>query len=292
MRKMIVVALFCAHVLLPKAQEVDTLAIIDAYNHYVDSVENTFHYQYGEIVLGDGLATMQIPKGYKYLGPEQSKTVLSDLWGNPPSESLGMLFLENTSPLSENMTYAVEITYEEDGFVDDDDAEDIDYDDLLEEIQGDSKSMNEERAKLGYEPIEMIGWASTPYYDSETKKLHWAKELKFGEAEVNTLNYNIRVLGRKGYLVLNAIGDINVLPEFEKDKENIIACVEFNDGYRYSDFNPKMDKVAAYGIGGLVAGKLLAKAGFFAIILKFWKVVAVGAVGLFASLRKKIFRGE
>ena len=50
-----------------------------------------------------------------------------------------------------------------------------------------------------------------------------------------------------------------------------------------------MDDVAAYGIGGLIAGKILAKAGFFAVILKFWKIIAVGAIGLFSVFKKKIF---
>jgi hypothetical protein len=39
-----------------------------------------------------------------------------------------------------------------------------------------------------------------------------------------------------------------------------------------------MDKIAAVTIGGLVAGKLLAKAGFFVIILKFIKPILLGLV--------------
>jgi uncharacterized membrane-anchored protein len=135
----------------------------------------------------------------------------------------------------------------------------------------------------------LIGWASEPYYDQANKKLHWAKELKFGESEVNTLNYNIRILGRKGYLNMNAIGDMDALPDFQRDIDKILASVEFNEGQRYSDFNPDIDEVAAIGIGGLIAGKVLAKAGFFAMLLKFWKVIAVGAVAAFSMLRKKIF---
>jgi uncharacterized membrane-anchored protein len=44
--------------------------------------------------------------------------------------------------------------------------------------------------------------------------------------------------------------------------------------------------VAAYGIGGLIAGKLLAKAGFFALLLKFWKVLALAVVGGAAAVRR------
>ncbi|MDH5598799.1 MAG: DUF2167 domain-containing protein, partial [Cyclobacteriaceae bacterium] len=123
----------------------------------------------------------------------------------------------------------------------------------------------------------------------ENKKLHWAKEIRFGENEINTLNYNIRVLGRKGYLNMNAIGDIDVLPVFNEDIDQILGSVEFNEGSRYEEFDPELDKVAAYGIGGLIAGKVLAKAGFFALLLKFWKVIALGAVGIVGVLRKKIF---
>jgi uncharacterized membrane-anchored protein len=52
--------------------------------------------------------------------------------------------------------------------------------------------------------------------------------------------------------------------------------VTFNEGHRYSDFNPDVDEVAAWTVGGLVAGKVLAKVGFFAGLLKFWKVIAIG----------------
>ena len=44
---------------------------------------------------------------------------------------------------------------------------------------------------------------------------------------------------------------------------------------KYEDFDPKMDNVAAYTVGGLVAGKVLAKAGFFVFLAKFWKLIAV-----------------
>lgn len=272
--------------------ETDTLALetdsVD-FQAIIDSIEGSFTYQYGAVVLDGEMATINVPTGYKFLDADQSEYVLTDLWGNPPSEVLGMLFPEHVSPLSDNFTYAVEITYDEEGYIEDDDAKDLDYDDLLEEMIEDTKAANEERVKLGYGSVELLGWASSPFYDSDSKKLHWAKELKFEGADANTLNYNIRILGRKGYLNLNAIGDMSILPLVKNDIAPILASVEFNDGYRYSDFNPDIDKIAAYGIGGLIAGKVLAKAGFFVLLLKFWKVIALGVVGAFAALKNKIF---
>ena len=274
--------------------ETDSLTMSEADIQIVmDSINNTFTYLYGSINLGEGLATLNVPEGFKFLDGEQSAYVLEDLWGNPPSDvPLGMLFPEDMDPLNDNFTYCVEITYSEEGYIEDDDAEDLDYDDLLEEMQNDIKAANPERIAQGYGSMELLGWASAPFYDSDNKKLHWAKELKFEGYEVNTLNYDIRVLGRKGYLNLTAIGEIGILEEFNNDRDNILQSVSFNEGNRYSDFNPDIDEVAAYGIGGLIAGKILAKAGFFAVLLKFGKFIALGAVALFGVFRRKIFGGS
>lgn len=289
MKKILLFSLVIFITLTVSAQQ-DSIQITQAeYEAIIDSIENSFNYQHGEIDLLDGVAKLNVPDGYKFLDSEQSAYVLTDLWGNPPSEVLGLLFPEEISPISENFTYAVEITYSEDGYIDDTDAMSIDYDELLEEMQEDTKSANAERVKEGYEAIDLVGWAAEPFYDATSKKLHWAKELKFGENELNTLNYNIRVLGRKGYLNMNAIGDITVLPRFNQDIDAVLASVEFQKGNRYGDFNPDVDHVAAYGIGGLIAGKVLAKAGFFAAILKFWKVIAIAIAGGFAALRKQLF---
>lgn len=274
-------------------QENDSTAINEArYKFVMDSIDNTFTYQRGTISLQNGLATLEVPRGFKFLDSKQSAFVFTELWGNPPSETMGMLLPEDISPMSENFTYCVEITYSEEGYIDDEDAADLDYDDLLEEMQDDTRAANKERIAQGYGGMELLGWASRPFYDADSKKLHWAKEIKFDGYDVSTLNYNIRVLGRRGYLNLNAIGDISILEEFNKERDRVLESVSFTSGNKYSDFNPDIDEVAAYGIGGLIAGKVLAKVGFFAGILKFWKVIAIGAVAAFGGLRKRIFGGN
>ena len=256
-----------------------------------DSATATFEYLTGEVTIGDGIATLHVPAGFKYLGPESSNYVLTQIWGNPEEPTLGMLFPDSLEPTSMNFTYAVDITYSDEGYIEDEDAADLDYDDLLEEMQEDAIASNKQRKELGYPTVELVGWAQPPFYDSDNKKLHWAKELDFEGDGENTLNYNIRILGRKGYLNLNVIGDMSYLDIVKENVDDILASVEFNKGHTYAEFDPEIDKIAAYGIGGLIAGKVLAKAGFFALIVKFWKVIAVGAVGLFAAFRRKIFGG-
>lgn len=297
--KYIIVASLCLSCFFSTAQDseleigADSLQILtEAYQVQLDSINNSFTYSYGTIDIANGIATLDVPQGFKYLDAEQSAYVLTDLWGNPPSETLGLLFPEDMTPLHDNFTYCVELNYAEDGYIEDDEAEDLDYDELLEQMQDDIEASNPERVAQGYERYELVGWASEPYYDSATKKLHWAKELKFEGYDINTLNYDIRILGRRGYLNLNAIGEVTILEDFNKDRDKILASVEFTDGNRYADFNPDIDKVAAYGIGGLIAGKILTKVGFFAGLLKFWKFIAIGAVALFSGFRKRIFGGK
>ncbi|MCA8831484.1 DUF2167 domain-containing protein [Hymenobacter pini] len=251
----------------------------------VDSINATFHYQTGLVKLPESLGDLTVPRGFRYLDADQSKRLLTQIWGNPDGESLGMLFPADRGPLSDN-NWAFVLQYEGMGYVKDDDAADINYDDLLKEMQEDTEESNKERIEAGYEPVMLVGWAAKPYYDKGLNVLHWAKELRFGREEISTLNYNVRLLGRKGVLNLNAVGTPSQLPEIKSTIPAVIQSVAFAKGLRYADFNPDLDDVAAYGIGGLVAGKVLAKVGFFALVLKFWKVLLALVAGAWTAIRR------
>jgi uncharacterized membrane-anchored protein len=256
----------------------------------IDSIENSFHYENGTIYLDNGVGKLIIPKGFKYLSSEQAERVLVDLWGNPKSDNLtlGLILPEKTGVLSGN-SYVFNIQYDEIGYVKDDDADDINYDELLTQMKEESVEENKFRIKEGYDSISVIGWAAQPYYDKEKKILYWAKEFKFGKSEVNTLNYNIRILGRKGVLELNAIATTKELDLVQTDISKVLNIFKFNDGYKYEEFDSSIDEVAAWTIGGLVAGKVLAKVGLFAVIAKFGKVIFFLILGLFGTFRKKLF---
>ena len=237
--------------------------------------------QTGTIELPSGVAQLELGKDYYYLGPSDAQTVLVDLWGNMPSNEPieGMVFPAELSPLDDE-AWAFTIFYTEDGHVDDKDASSIDYADLLNSMKDDTEQANEWRAESGYEPVHLIGWASKPYYDAGNHKLHWAKELRFGDDPDHVLNYNIRMLGRKGVLEFNFIAGLNQLDEIETKLPSVLQLASFTAGNKYSDFDPSIDKIAAYGIGGLIAGKVLAKTGIFLKLLlvfkKFWIVAVVG----------------
>jgi uncharacterized membrane-anchored protein len=244
----------------------------------------------GEIKLPNDVATLQVPDSFYYLAPSDAEKILVDVWGNPPGQNtLGMLFPEGTTPFDNN-SWGVTIEYEEDGYVKDEDADEIDYDELLAQMKDDAREASEQRVAAGYEAIELVGWAAKPYYNKDQHKLHWAKEIIFGESESHTLNYNIRVLGRKGVLVLNFIAGMDQKPLIDQNLEPVLAMAEFDQGFRYEDFNPELDKVAAYGIGALVAGKVLAKTGMIAAALLFLKKFGVFILVGLGALFGKVFK--
>jgi uncharacterized membrane-anchored protein len=245
----------------------------------INEIEKTLIFKTGIIELESGNATINVPAGFRYLDKDQSIYILTDLWGNPADSSvLGMLVPTNHRVLADD-GWAFVISFEEMGYVKDDDADDIDYDDLLSGMKKEVDDANSERIRLGFDSLKLIGWASNPFYDKELKTLHWAKEIRFGDMASNTLNYNLRVLGRKGVLILNAVATMNELPEVKSQINKVINSVHYKDGEKYSDFNPEIDNVAAWTIGGLVAGKVLAKVGFWALLLKFWKLILIAIAG-------------
>jgi len=266
-------------------QEMTEAEMIARMTFVLDSIEKAFQWQTGKVDLPGGMAFINVPANLRYLNPEQSLFVLNDIWGNPPGvTTAGMLFPINISPLSDS-TWAFNLNFEEMGYVKDGDADDIDYNELLENMKKETVEASKQRTEQGYEAIDIVGWASPPYYDKEKKVLHWAKEIKFGTGEAgNTLNYDMRFLGRKGILSLNAISGINQLDLIKGNITAITNAVSFNEGHRYEDFDSKVDDVAAWTLGGLVAGKVLAKAGFFAVILKFIKPILIGGAALATAI--------
>lgn len=282
--KKILLMFFLSALFIPKI-----MAQADTTEAYYDKIDKSLKYETGKITLTEGEGILNVPKGFKFLNGEQTQHVVGDLWGNPKDESILGALVPDGKGVTHSNSWMFVISYQGDGFVKDDDANDIDYDDLLKTMQEDTKTTSEERKKAGFEEVQLVGWASKPYYDTNLKVLHWAKELKFGQNPSNTLNYDLRVLGRKGMYNISAVANMSELGEVKASIPGILKSVEFNEGHKYLDFDADTDTVAAWTIGGLVAGKVLAKVGFFAIIAKFGKVIFLAIAAAFAACKKFLF---
>jgi uncharacterized membrane-anchored protein len=279
----------------PSSPSADTMA----------AMESSLKWQTGTVTLKDGLAKINLTDDFRFLDNADARKVLHDMWGNPDDpDVLGMIFPKDKGPLDDG-TWAVTINYENGGYVKDDDAEKINYDDLLKKMQQQTREADPERVKEGYPSIELVGWAAPPHYDKATHKLYWAKELKVGSYTEHTLNYDIRILGRRGVLVLGAISSMNTFPEIDQKVPQILAMVDFQPGNTYADFDPKIDKVAEYGLATLIAGGALAgaaKLGLFGLLFKYIvvvvlalkKAVIVVIVAIIAGVKKlwSMFTGK
>jgi uncharacterized membrane-anchored protein len=261
-----------------------------------EDILRTLQYRSGKITLGDNLAELSLGNSFRYLNNADTQTFLTKVWQNPPGagqDALGMLLPVDSNPLAGDGWVAV-LTYEASGYVSDEDAEKIDYDRLLKEMQESVREASKKRVADGYSSLELVGWAREPYYDKAAKKMYWAKRLRFGGQQRETLNYEIRILGRRGVLDLNVVAPIGALAQIDTKANAILAAVSFKTGNTYAEFNPSIDEAAAYGLAGLIAGGILTKAGFFkgllALLLVSKKVVAIGifagAAGLWAGLKR------
>ena len=103
------------------------------------------------------------------------------------------------------------------------------------------------------------------------------------------------ILGKKGYntLILVTSYDENTIKENNDRLRNKASTFRFNEDVKYKDYKTG-DKVAAVGIGGLVAGtlgvKALSKAGilakFLPLLAKFWWIIIAPIVAFFGFLGK------
>jgi uncharacterized membrane-anchored protein len=147
------------------------------------------------------------------------------------------------------------------GYVSDTDWSDVDGDVLLRQYRDATESRNDERIGNGLEPMHVVGWLEPPHYDKRTHTITYAMELN--DKKGHWANAVALRLGRAGYAELTWVGSIDSFQSASGRPELLdqaLAAHAFEDGYRYEDFNDG-DKVAAYGLAGVVATVLGLKFG-------------------------------
>ncbi len=258
----------------------------------MDKVKS-LHPQKGTIIIPEAKSRLNLGEDYVYYDAKDARTILVDLWGNHPGavdKVLGLVQPAKANPLSD--AWGAVITYEATGYVSDGDASSTDYDALLKQLQENEERTNSERQAQGYPAMNLVGWAERPTYDATAHSVIWAQNIKVSDQTDNSLNYDVRLLGRSGVLSLNLVSTMSKLPEIKSAADEFVSHASFDAGSRYADFNKSTDKVAEYGVGGLVAAGLgmaaAKKAGLLGLILAFGKKGLFIVLALFAALFSKI----
>jgi uncharacterized membrane-anchored protein len=233
-------------------------------------------------LLGTG-ASLKLGARYYFLGPDEAKQVLRE-WGNPPDAArgvLGIVFPAGKTFLDE--TWGAVVTYEDAGYISDQDADKTDYNKYIADLQNGEAAENEARKKDGFPSSHLVGWAQPPTYDKARHEMIWARDIRFAGQTDDSLNYDVRLLGRKGFVSLNLVSTMSQLPAVRADAAALAAAAAFDPGSAYADYKAGSDKKAEYGVAGLVAAGLgLAvahKLGLIAVLALFAKkfIVLIGA---------------
>lgn len=243
-----------------------------------------------EAKLGDQ-ALLKLPKGYQFLGAQETQALLKRMGNFPSGSELGLI-----TATGEGEQWFMVVRYIDAGYVKDDEAANWDADALMTSIKEGTEENNKQRQSQGFPPLIIRGWEEKPHYDQAANKVVWAISAQERDSPMG-VNYNTLALGRQGYLSMNMVGSLEQLPMLKPHVSQLLANVEFVEGKRYTDFNSTTDKVAAVGLTALIAGAavksgLLAKLWAFIIPLvlagkKLLMLLVIVLGGLAAKYLKK-----
>jgi uncharacterized membrane-anchored protein len=228
-----------------------------------------------------GIARIEITNNLQFLDAQGTRRFL-ELNGNPPRDD------EFTLARRDYRWFAI-FDFNPLGYVKDDEA--IDPDQLLQSLQRSNRNSIEERKRLNLPILYLEGWSVPPHYDVQTKRLEWGTRLR-GEKNSLIVNYSIRLLGRTGVVNAVLVSEPQDLQADLQEFRTALNGFEFNPGFRYAEFRSG-DRVAELGLGALILGGAAAAAAKSGAAKGFFKLIAIGALGLLAAavaFFKRLFR--
>jgi uncharacterized membrane-anchored protein len=243
------------------------------------------------VSLGDK-AEIDLPAGYNFVGADDTRAIMAS-GGNPPSgREMGLI-----TPEAEDKNWFLVFEWEEAGYIKDDEKDEIDADALLDSIKEGTEAANEQRKEMRATPMHVLGWYEKPHYDQATHNLVWAINGQSEGDKEGTINYDVRLLGRRGYMSATLVTSPGEMAAALPEVNTLLGAYTFKQGERYAEFK-EGDKVAEYGLAALVlggAGAAAAKLGLFAklgkLLAKGGKLIIVGLAALGAAI-KRLFTGR
>ena len=236
------------------------------------------------------VAEIKVPKGYRFTGTDGAAKWLELTHNVPDPDLLGVL-----QPTGDEEGWTICFSYEDSGHVPDDEKASLDAAAILQSFREGNEEANKYRSSKGWKPVEVIGWKSPPAYDDDTHNLVWALRNRVSGGEEG-IDYNIRILGRTGVMSAELLVGNDEFDAAVPTSKKLLGGFSYVAGKKYSEWKAG-DKVAQYGLTGLITGGLVvaaAKTGLLAklgvLIAKFAKLIIIGVIALGAGIAK-FFRG-
>jgi uncharacterized membrane-anchored protein len=237
-------------------------------------------------------ATLKLPADYFFVPKAEGERVLRAL-GNVVNDSTIVGLVVGTH---RNDQWMVVIRYIKEGYIKDDDAKNWNADELLKNLKDGVEESNKDRSARGFPEVQVIGWVEAPGYDTATHRLVWSLLAKDKDEPDNApkgINYNTYALGRDGYFSLNLLSGSERIAGEKAVAHELLTDLSYNAGKRYEDFSATTDRIAEYGLMALVGGVAAKKLGLLAllvgVVLKFAKVIFIGAA-VFGAAVMRFFR--
>ena len=229
------------------------------------------------------IAQIKLPEDFQFAGPDDTRLLLEAMQNPTSGSELGFVAAPPQSAPSGSTPWFVIFSFDAMGYVQDDEKDSLDADATLQSIREGAAQSNNERSKRGWPSLEVVGWEEPPNYDPETNNLVWA--VRFQSEGIPVVNYNTRLLGRNGVMVVNLIVEPDQLAAAVPDFKELLKGYSFNPGGRYSEYRAG-DKIAKYGLMALVAGGAGAVAVKSGLLKSLWKFIVIGAIAVVAFFRK------
>lgn len=250
-------------------------------NEFVKLVKSINWKTEGAGTLGN-IAQINVPSGYRFTATDGT-VKLMEAYGNLTNgDELGYI-----SPL--DMGWFAVFEFDDVGYVKDDEKDKLDADKILEQLKEGQEAANKELSKRGMPTLTVVGWQTPPFYNPQTNNLEWAIRLRTGDGS-SVVNYKTKLLGRRGVMDVVLVCDEEEMPTLIPEYQKLLTGYSFKKEESYAAFS-KGDKIAEYGLTGLIVGGGLLVAAKSGLLAKLWKPILIGLVAVGAFL-KRIFVGK
>jgi len=237
-------------------------------------------FETGRVTVKGGLATIDLPPGFRYLQQDGARTVVEQVWRNRPNpNTLGLVL-----PPAEREWGGIIVCYIECGHVSDLEP-DLDAETVLRDLRDEVAAGNAIRERMGVPPAELLGWADPPTYDPVGKTLRWGKVVRPGES-APMVNYEARILGAEGVLSFQAVADADRLEELRSGVVRVLEGTALAAGLRYADHDPSRHRLARKGLRSLIVTETM-RVPMFRVLLKPVIAVLVVLTALVSSARRR-----
>jgi len=233
-------------------------------------------------------ASLGLTERYVFANASDTRKIMEVMGNTVTNTEVGLV-----APKAKDEDWIVVFEYHPVGYVKDDDKDKIDKDAILSGIREGTEEANKIRKQKGVPGLHVTGWYEEPHYDPGTHNLVWALLAK-DDRGVEVVNYNMRVLGRGGFMSVTLVDEPGKLAASKPEVDKVLASFAYKQGKSYAEFVPG-DKMTEYGLVALVAGGAGAaavKLGLFAWLLKALakggKAVVLLVVGLLAAVKRML----